>query len=187
MTTDFQLQTSNNLSSIFAEKGLFTWAQLTDFVKHLPYGRNSNRTDFSLVITENKGSCSSKHAFLKHAADLNNLPNIKLILGIYKMNALNTPKIGNVLIDNNLDYMPEAHCYLSVAGVYEDYTSRHANFNHIKNDILLEQEIESYQVIEFKVDYHKAFIRSWIENENIPFNFDETWKIREECISNMST
>ena len=34
-------------------------------VKNLPYGRNANRYDFSLVLSENKGTCSSKHAFLK--------------------------------------------------------------------------------------------------------------------------
>jgi hypothetical protein len=38
---------------------------LIEKVKNIPYGRNSNRTDFSLVISENKGTCSSKHAFLK--------------------------------------------------------------------------------------------------------------------------
>lgn len=187
MTTNFQLQTKTNTSSILENKDVFTWHQLTDFVKNLPYGRNSNRTDFSLIITEQKGSCSSKHAFLKQIADLNNKPNIKLMLGIYKMNAANTPKIGNILIDNHLDYMPEAHCYLSVNGIYEDYTSRNADFKKIKNDILLEQEIEPNQVIEFKVDYHKTFIKSWIKNENIPFNFEDIWAIREDCIANLSS
>ena len=46
--------------------------------------------------------------------DLNNIPNIKLILGMYKMRTTNTPKIGTTLSEHQLDYMPEAHCYLKI-------------------------------------------------------------------------
>jgi hypothetical protein len=53
--------------------------ELIEKVKHIPYGRNSNRYDFTLVISENKGTCSSKHAFLKDFANKNNIPNINYI------------------------------------------------------------------------------------------------------------
>ena len=33
---------------------------LIEKVKNIPYGRNSNRTDFSLVISENKRSASNR-------------------------------------------------------------------------------------------------------------------------------
>jgi hypothetical protein len=48
---------------------------LLEKVKVIPYGRNLNRHDFSLVLSENKGTCSSKHAFLKDFADKNNIKN----------------------------------------------------------------------------------------------------------------
>lgn len=73
-----------------------------DFVKQIPYGRNANREDFSLVISENKGTCSSKHAYLKDFATKNNIPNVQLITGMYKINEQNT-KIGTILSENNLD------------------------------------------------------------------------------------
>lgn len=186
MKTDYTLQSTDTLTLLLKDLDIFTWHNLTEYVKHLPYGRTSNRTDLSLVLTEQKGTCSSKHAFLKYVADLNNLPDIKLILSIYKMNNINTPKIGNVLIENSIGFIPEAHCYLSVDGKGVDFTSRNADFNRIKNDILLEQEIEPFQVAEFKEDFHKAFIKSWIEADSIPFSFDEIWKLREACIANMS-
>ncbi|MBL4664011.1 MAG: hypothetical protein JKY22_10775, partial [Flavobacteriaceae bacterium] len=47
------------------ELGIHDWQMLTKFIQNLPYGRNQNRIDFSLVLSERKGSCSSKHAFLK--------------------------------------------------------------------------------------------------------------------------
>ena len=49
-------------------------------------------------MKENKGTCSSKHAFLKKVADWNNIKNVKLILGMYQMNELNTQKIGNTIL-----------------------------------------------------------------------------------------
>ncbi len=56
--------------------------ELIEKVKNIPYGRNANRYNFSLVLSENKGTCSSKHAFLKDFADkedLNKFPKIDLI------------------------------------------------------------------------------------------------------------
>ena len=47
--------------------------ELIDKIKNLPYGRNANRYDFTLVLSENKGTCSSKHAFLKDFADKNEI------------------------------------------------------------------------------------------------------------------
>ena len=104
--------------------------ETVDFVKKIPYGRNANRKDFSLVISENKGTCSSKHAYLKDFATRNNIPNVQLILGIYKMNEQNT-KIGSILSDNFLDFIPEAHCYLKIDGKTVDVTSKDADFDKI--------------------------------------------------------
>ncbi len=33
---------------------------------------------------------------------------------MYRMNETNTPKVGNVLAINKLDFIPEAHCYLNI-------------------------------------------------------------------------
>lgn len=76
------------------------WNELVDYVKLIPYGRNSNRSDFSLVIKENKGTCSSKHAFLKDYADKNSISNVNLYIGIFKMTEANTTKIYPLLSDN---------------------------------------------------------------------------------------
>jgi hypothetical protein len=162
-----------------------SFQKLIDSVKNIPYGRNSNREDFSLVISENKGTCSSKHAFLKDFAIKNNIKNVSLFIGIYKMNDQNTA-IGSTLSAHNLDYIPEAHCYLKIDGTVVDITSKESDFEKLKNDILVEIEIEPNQVSEFKIQYHQDFIRKWIINNNINYNFDEIWEIREKCIEQLS-
>ena len=80
---------TDNLTILIKDKGINNWSELIEFTRRLPYGRNLNRKDFSLVIKENKGTCSSKHSFLKKVADLNIFDNVKLIIGMYRMNNLN--------------------------------------------------------------------------------------------------
>jgi hypothetical protein len=58
------LNSKDTLTLIIKDKGLFTWNELTQFIKDLPYGRTTSRSDFSLVIIEHKGSDSCKHALL---------------------------------------------------------------------------------------------------------------------------
>lgn len=160
--------------------------ELIDKIKNLPYGRNANRYDFSLVISENKGTCSSKHAFLKDYADKNEIENVKLYIGIFKMSEANTPKLGDFLLRNNIEYIPEAHCYLKINQIPVDVTTSDSFYDKIKQDIMEEIEIIPNQVSDFKVEYHKAFLKKWIKETNQNNNFEEIWEIREQCIEKLS-
>lgn len=159
---------------------------LIEKVKNIPYGRNANRYDFSLVLSENKGTCSSKHAFLKDFADNNRIENVKLYIGIFKMNETNTPKLGDLLSNNKIEYIPEAHCYLKINQIPIDVTSVDSFYDKIKQDIVAEIEITPNQVSDFKVAYHKAFLKNWIKETNQNNTFEEIWEIREQCISKLS-
>lgn len=183
---NYPLHSNDALTQIAKSNGIMSWNELTNFVQNLPYGRNSNRFDFGLVITEQKGSCSSKHALLQKIADLNEIPDIQLILGIYKMNTSNTPKIGSELSKHRIDYIPEAHCYLKIRGSRVDFTSDDSSFGKIERDILLEIEIKPEQVVQYKVDYHKDYLDKWLADSSYTFEFDQIWQIREKCISNLS-
>lgn len=187
MKNNYRLQSTDSLTKLITQNQITNWKDLVLKVKLLPYGRNANRTDLALVWKEKKGTCSSKHAFLKHVADLSRIPNIELILGMYKMHQSNTPKIGNVLSKHKLDYIPEAHCYLKIEGKSFDFTSKYSDFKTIKNDILLEKMITPQQVSKYKVAFHKAYVKEWITTHKIPFSFETIWNIRETCIANLSS
>ncbi|WP_336068601.1 hypothetical protein [Mesoflavibacter sp. CH_XMU1404-2] len=186
MNTDYKLKSKDKLTELAKSTGIETWNELTEFIKNLPYGRNKNRTDFGLVISEQKGTCSSKHALLKRIADLNSIPNIDLVIGIYRMTELNTPKIGTELTKNSIEFIPEAHCYLKINNKRTDLTSEQSEFKKIEKDIIQEKLIEPNQVTEFKVDYHKEFLRNWLNEINSQFEFDQIWRIREKCIANLT-
>ncbi len=176
---------TDNLTALIKEKEIKNWSDLIEYTRNLPYGRNLNREDFSLVIKENKGTCSSKHSFLKKVADLNEFENVKLILGMYRMNHLNTPKIGNTILENGLEYIPEAHCYLKLNNQRIDITSNNSDIEKLIGEIIEEIEIKPEQVNTFKVDYHKEYLQNWIKENEIDMGFDKIWDIREQCIKKL--
>ena len=181
------LSSNDELTSLVKAKEINTWAALKKHIKKLPYGRNNDRSNLSLVIKNNKGTCSSKHAILKQIADLNSVPRIKLILCLYKMNSANTPGIGHALIENYLNYIPEAHCYLIDNGEALDLTTADSDISRVENDIIEELEITPKEVNEFKVNYHKDYLMKWMVKERISISFEQLWSIREQCIANLSS
>lgn len=181
-----QLHSDDALTVELRERGVKDFGQLLAYIRALPYGRNSERGDLSLVIKENKGTCSSKHACIKMLTDLNELAGIDLILCHYKMNAVNTPGIGHHIQDNNLSYIPEAHCYLKIENHKIDLTKANSDISRIEADILQEIKITPEQVGSFKAEYHQNFIKSWITKVKIAMDFETVWSIREKCIKELS-
>lgn len=179
------LKANKSLTTLAKSKGLKTWNELLHHIRHLPYGRNKSRTDFSLVFSEGKGTCSSKHALLKSIADENNLP-VKLILCLYKMTEKNTPGIAPTLTEQKIDFIPEAHCYIEFENERLDLTNASSDLSRIDSEILEEIEITPDQIGEFKVVYHKEYLRSWTQQNDLNFSFEEIWEIREDCIFNLS-
>ena len=175
----------DDLTTLIKEKGINNWSELIEFTKNLPYGRNSNREDFSLVIKENKGTCSGKHSFLKKVAEQNNFANVKLILGMYRMHHLNTPKIGDTILEKGLAYIPEAHCYLKLNNQRIDITIHSSDIETLLSDIIEEIEIEPEQVGAFKIDYHKNYLLNWMHDNDINLTIDQIWEIREQCINQL--
>ena len=76
----------------------------------LPYGRNSDRSDWRLILKEGRGTCSTKHALLADLAR-ENLRHVVPVLGVYDVDEGNTPGIGTVLERHGIPCVPEAHCY----------------------------------------------------------------------------
>jgi len=165
--------------------GLSTFDDVLRVVQQLPYGRNENRFDPELVWRERKGTCSSKHSFLKKLATEQGFDKVKLILAIYKMNTKNTPGIGDALEGSPLEYIPEAHCYLSIDGVRMDVTFPESDINKLLPDVLEEQFIEWADVGTFKVEYHQRFIQHWLIEKEIGLSLEEVWALREQCILNL--
>ena len=165
-------------------RGISDFRAAGRYLHHLPYGRNSDRSDFRLVLPEGRGTCSTKHALLAELAREQNLP-IVLTLGIYEMHERNTPGVGVVLDKYGLPSLPEAHCYLRYEGTRIDITRSGAEPTEPIDRFLSEEAIIPAQIGDYKVEFHQKFIHSWMVNTDVAGNrsFAEVWKIREECIA----
>ncbi len=175
---DFTIKSKGEISKEFFKRKILTFNQASFFIKQLPYGRNSDKNNLISVFTDKCGTCSTKHALLKILADENNFENIKLMVGIFKMNKKNTPEISETLEINRLEYIPEAHCYLNFEDKILDFTTINSNPENFLCDLIEEIEILPKQIAEYKVQYHKNYLISWLnKNKQIKLSINEIWEI----------
>lgn len=185
---DFEIKPAGTVSEKFLGMGITNFKGASQFVRHLPYRRNTDKTDLMTVFNDGYGTCSTKHALLKQLAGENSTGDLQLILCIFKMNARNTPKVTTTLEKHGLDYVPEAHNYLKYQGQILDFTGPGFDPGNYEQDILEETEIMPAQITGFKVAHHRTFLQKWLEETpGIKYSLDELWTIRERCIADLAS
>lgn len=104
------------------------------------------------------------------------------------MSEKNTPGVGPVLENHNLDAIPEAHSYLLYGDQRYDFTMPDSSSFDPNMEFLLEESIESHRFGAYKVEFHQRYIRDWMQGESpaAKFSFEELLSIREECIAKLS-
>lgn len=164
--------------------GVLDFETACAYIADLPYGRNSNRTDFSLLLTEGKGSCSSKHGFLARIAEDHNRQDIELIAGIFLMSGETHPVLLPFFEGKTYKHIPELHCYLRHQGKRYDFTCTTSAIEIIATKLIREQQIEPHQVADWKPMIHKEYMTKWTaRNPQIGLSFEEMWAEREKCIA----
>jgi len=183
---DFDISAQGPVSQLFRNQGITAFGSATLFISNLPYGRNSDKDNPAALFYEQRGTCSTKHAALKQLADENGFQELKLMLGMFRMNAVNTPEIATTLAQYGLLYIPEAHMYLRYRNKVLDYTKKNST-SAFEHELLMEKELHPSDIHLPKIALHKQYLRTWLSNEaGVPFSFDEIWRIREQCIRDLS-
>ena len=180
------LKPAGEISLSFLRLGIADFQGAARYLQRLPYGRNSDRADFRSVLSEGRGTCSTKHALLALLAKEQGIP-VRLTIGIYEMTEENTPGVGKILEKFKLPGIPEAHCYLTYNGMRIDITrSGHTPTEPIDR-FLYEETIEPEQIGAYKVELHKRFLRNWLAGGGAAGqrSLEEAWQIREECIASL--
>ena len=183
---NFNIESTLSSSMLCKANGLNNFLLLCNYLKNVPYGRTADRSKYLSVLKENKGTCSTKHAFLKQVAIENKQDTVQLFIGIYKMNEANTKGVGNVLKQYNLEYIPEAHTYLKVNGVILDITRTLVSKESFNNKLLLETEIQPKGIGDYKIQIHQNYLKQWLLDEKLTYTLDAIWNIRELCIYALS-
>lgn len=184
---DFKINSTGPISTEFVRQRVFTFQEATAFVKHLPYGRNADKSDLTKVFADGCGTCSTKHGLLKLLADENDFVGLELVLGLFKMNGRNTIAVAKTLQKNGLDYIPEAHNYLTYYNQVLDFTHSYSNPTDFAEDVMEEIIIHPNQITDYKVAYHRSYFTEWLKNNPyLNFSIDELWEIREQCIKDLA-
>ncbi len=179
-------------SSLLRKMNINSFHQAARFVCLMPYKRNHDIGNALNLIAEQRGTCSGKHHALAIVADENKCPDLKLTIGIYRMNAENTAgnnlekaaKIKNILEKSGLNYIPEAHTYLKYNEQIFDFTSLFSNNNQrFLGDLIVEKTVFPQDLFKEKVPFHKDFLEKWIAQNNVQLSVDQIWDIRENCIA----
>jgi hypothetical protein len=148
---------------------------LPKYLHELPYGRNADRADFHSVLSEGRGTCSTKHALLAAVALEQGLA-VSLAVGIYDMSEINTPGVGHVLSRHGLDSLPEAHCYLRYSRRRVDITRSGISPQGPIAHFHAEWTIEPSQIGAHKIALHQQYLRDWLhERSERPFTLEELW------------
>lgn len=193
---NFPLATDLPIATLFRERGVADFLSACRFVQELPYGRISDRTKLTLVLSENRGTCSSKHGLLAALAEesgdrgaaAEGEPDIELIAGMFLMSGDTHPALTDLFSGKPFKTIPECHCYLRYNGERYDYTTTKDAMKRIAPKIVREQRIEPHQVVEWKEMIHRNYVEGWLRrNPEFGTSLEEVWSFREACIQQLST
>ncbi|MDN3563133.1 hypothetical protein ACFQY5_40150 [Paeniroseomonas aquatica] len=183
--SDAPLAAGGEISQLVQLRGFRTFAATVRHIQGLPYGRTS-KMDYRLVLTEGRGTCSSKHALLAALAQENELA-VKLTLGVYEMTETNTPGVGKVLASSGLSSIPEAHCFLRTAFSVIDVTMPGEALSAAERVFLHEEVIGPADVGAYKTSVHRRVLANWLyATGRSSFGLDAAWAVREACIAALS-
>lgn len=153
------------------------------WVHALPYGRNTNRADYSLVATERRGTCSTKHALLAALAREAHAP-VALRTGIFLMSEQTTTGVGRTLRQHGLASVPEAHCFLAIGHDRIDITFPDSP-GTCRLTFIAEMEITPEDIGATKLAWRRPFLAAWARDNGL--DPDAVWTAREACIAALST
>jgi hypothetical protein len=177
---DFEIMARSPISRGICAAGISTFAQLTQRVAAIPYGRTSSESPVAVLI-QNRGTCSSKHRLLAEVAQEFQQFAITLTVGIYDMHEGNTPGVGVILDAADVASIPEAHCYLKVGDSRFDFTGSRRGATSPFQSLVCEMAVSPKDLVQYKKRLHENHLLNWAGQHGL--SLEDAWAIREACIS----
>ncbi|MCB1149331.1 MAG: hypothetical protein KDK48_04130 [Chlamydiia bacterium] len=163
---NFTLEEKGPFSREYLSLGARTFLEALEWTHALPFGRNSDRTNFELIFTEKRGTCSTKHAALGALTLEMRAP------AILKL-AFHLKKFDRFLL-------PEAHVYLALPDEKIDITIPGSD-GKLHIEILEEHNILPSEIGERKSMMHELYLKRWLKSHpEIPLSAEEILKLREQ-------
>lgn len=182
MIPDFQILGSSPFSNAFLELGISRFSDACRFVQALSLARNTDPTDLLSLLSEKRGTCSTKHALLASLALEQGREDIELMVGIYLMDEVTHPQLKPIFVEHGLIGVPENYAFLRCGQKRYDFSSEGWSLVDFEHRIVREQRCDPNQTHEWKSMIHKHYIGGWLKRQQVDFTIDQIWELREKCL-----
>ncbi|TXI87025.1 MAG: hypothetical protein E6Q37_02905 [Crocinitomicaceae bacterium] len=182
MIPTFNIIDFGPVSKAFLARGINDFSNACLHVQSLPFARIDNPIDFLSVLSEGKGTCSTKHALLATLALENGREDIELMVGIYLIDEVTHPQLKTVFIEHGIIGVPENHAFLRCGQQRYDFSRSDWSIVDFEHRIVREQRCDPNQMHDWKPMIHKHYIGGWLKRQQIDLTIDQIWAIREKCV-----
>ncbi len=161
--------------------GFTQFDRLARHVRDLPYGRPARDIDPLSVLTEGRGTGSTKHRLLTCVAHSCGHYEVTLTVGIFAMSEATTPGVGAVLADAHVESIPEARCYLTIDHQRFDFTGTprgpRSPLTALKAEFFLTPDAVSERVRALR----RQFLAQWAFEQGL--SPERAWCVRQACLA----
>lgn len=182
MIPTFNIIDFGPVSKAFLARGINDFSNACLHVQSLPFARIDNPIDFLSVLSEGKGTCSTKHALLASLALEHGREDIELMVGIYLIDEVTHPQLKTVFIEHGIIGVPENHAFLRCGQQRYDFSRSDWSIVDFEHRIVREQRCDPNQMHDWKPMIHKHYIGGWLKRQQIDLTIDQIWAIREKCV-----
>lgn len=183
---NFELTKNDRLTAYLKELSIFDFYSFLIFIENMPYGRIQDKCNPLSVVIERKGTCSTKHILIAHLLSNYSMKDWELKAGIFYINVEDFTYLSSILNSNQLQKIPEAHCYLTYKNEVFDFTLPYPNLFFPNQKPLKEIRLPIQDPAEQKLVFHQQYIKEWLIDNKLSISFKNLWDIREQCIEKIS-
>lgn len=115
------LTAGSPVQDVFLGHGIASFRDACTWVQHLEYGDTTSGHTAAALLTEQRGTCSTKHGVIAMLAAEIGLP-VHKHLGFYRMDDAMVPGVRGLLEPFGLPFVPMVHCFLRYGDVHVDLT-----------------------------------------------------------------
>lgn len=180
-TPVFSLLAKTALCAEVRAHGFFHFDRLAEHVRALPFGRPRWANDPLAVLHEGRGTCSSKHRLLAEVAHACGHDEVGLGIGLYEMNAHNSPGVGPVLQAAGLDSIIDTRCHLTVGAHRFDFSGLGAGEASPFDALLAEHRVQPTELSVTNDRLLREALASWASTRGI--TPASARALREACVA----
>lgn len=164
--------------------GFADFAQLALHVRALPCESQGWSADPLAVLRDGRGTAGAKHRLLAGVAQQCGHPEVVLTVGIYEMNAVNSPAVATLLADACVPFIPESHSYLTVDHQRFDFSGRPPPASSLASPfavILEEHFVMPDDLAERQRQAHQRALSRWADRNGL--SSEAAWALHQACLA----